>query len=100
MFDKDRYITRGIKENLHPLHYLELWNMIDAMEVEQKDYLQVFKVSSRPVKKGHLIEVDHVQESPPYRAIHRFYSAIPTGIVRVFVIDEGERSTMLLANEY
>lgn len=76
--------------------------MIDEMKTEQKDELQVFKVSSRLSREGQLIEVEHTQEVPPYRAVHRFYSSIPAKRAKlfVFVIDEGERSTMLLANEY
>ena len=98
MFQNDRYITRGIKEKINPLHYLQLWQMIEDMDVEQKDYLQIFVLRTKFGRKG-LQEVEHTQEEPPYRSIHRFYTATPVN-AKIFVLDDGNNSTMLLADEY
>ena len=64
------------------------------MEVEQ-DYLQVFDIHS---SKTETIII-HSQEQPNYRKKYVFpFPAYFTG--RIFVIDDGEASTMLLAEEY
>lgn len=99
LFSNDRYITKGIKEKINPLHYLLLWELIDEMSVEQKDYLQVFNIKVK-VGKRRLVEIEHMQENPEYRAVHKFYTDIPIDDVKVFVIDDGDHTTMLLPSEY
>lgn len=102
MFNNDnRYITRGIQEKINeknPLIFLMLWDLIDKMETEEKDYLQVFEL--RAVYGIDAIqEIEHVQEQPPYKKIHRYYTANPVE-AKIYVIDDGDHSTMLLAEEY
>ncbi len=46
MFKNARYATRGINAEIPLALQLILWKMIDEMEVAQKDYLQVFTLSS------------------------------------------------------
>ena len=90
MFENCRYETRGIAENLPFELRLLLWTLIDRMEVP-KDYLQVFEISSWAIQ--------HTQECPGYSRTYR--SPVPlTFTGKVFVIDDGTHSTMLLAEEY
>ena len=96
MFQNPRYITRGIADGLHPALYGTLWTFIDAMPTGiEKDYLQVFKITSE--ETGTV--VTHSQEVPPYSQSYRF--SVDFGFTgTVFAIDDGDHSTMLLAIEY
>lgn len=76
VFSNSRYITIGIKQTISPLHYLLLWELIDEMNVEQKDYLQAFNINAK-VGKRILVEIEYIQETPEYRSIHKFYTDIP-----------------------
>ena len=78
MFQNDIYITRGIKERLNSLHYLMLFKLIEEMEVEEKDRLQVFNIKATAGKRI-LVEVEHIQEVPEYRAVHKFYTDVNGG---------------------
>ena len=101
MFQNERYITRGIKENVSPYYYLFLWKLIDDMVNEEKDYLQVFRLRNRlSVLDGvSLIEVEHSQEDPSYKQIHKFFSYVPVVDTKVIAIDDGQNSIMFLSDE-
>lgn len=96
MFDKDRYLTRGISEEIPLEIHILLWSMIGETKIK-KDYLQVFQIE--PIKNN-LLKIEHRQEIPKYKKEH---VVINTGInskVKIFVIDDGEYSTMILSSEY
>lgn len=94
MFDNPRYLTRGVS-NYIPLELqIFMWQCIDNLKVE-KDYLQVFNLS---VVNG-IQKVEHKQEVPEYQNIYSVTVANPVD-AKIFVIDDGEHSTMLLAEEY
>ncbi len=95
MFDNERYITRGVGAEI-PLWLQNLmWLALDTMEVDQKDYLQVFTLSSDGGKQ----KIVHTQEEPPYE--HEYIINTDRGLtVKVFVIDDDDHTTMLLAEEY
>lgn len=96
MFDKDRYLTRGISEEIPLEIQILLWSMIGEIKIK-KDYLQVFEIE--PIKNS-LLKIDHRQEIPKYKKEH---VVVNTGInskVKIFVIDDGEYSTMMLSSEY
>ncbi len=42
MFNNQRYVTRGISNELPLMLQIILRGLIDSMEVVEKDYLQVF----------------------------------------------------------
>ena len=44
MFNNQRYVTRGITNTVPLVTQIILWDCIDSMKVERKDYLQVFKL--------------------------------------------------------
>lgn len=94
MFDNPRYLTRGVS-NYIPLELqIFMWQCIDNLKVE-KDYLQVFNLS---VVNG-IQKVEHKQEVPKYQNTYSVLVSNPVD-AKIFVIDDGEHSTMLLAEEY
>ncbi len=95
MFKNPRYTTKGINDNLPVMTQIFLWELIDSMKVDEKDYLQVFTLSVEDEQQRIL----HEQECPEYLAEHLFPSTNPiTG--KIFVIDDETHSTMLFAEEY
>ena len=95
MFKNLRYCTRGINETVPILTQIVLWHLIDSMEVEKKDYLQVFRLTTDS-KTQH---VTHTQEQPPYERTLEFRTDNPI-TAKIFVIDDETHTTMLLAEEY
>ncbi|MGL5639514.1 MAG: DUF960 family protein [Cetobacterium sp.] len=97
-FKSTKYITRGIQSKLPFEIQLLLWNMIDVMNVEKKDYLQVFKFKIID-KNNHVVQIEHSQEEPKYKNTIEIILNI-TDDTTVFCIDDISYSTMLLAEEY
>ncbi len=96
MFDKDRYLTRGVSKEIPLEIQILLWSMIGEIKIK-KDYLQVFEIE--PIKNS-LLKIEHRQEIPKYKKEH---VVVNTGInskVKICVIDDGEYSTMMLSSEY
>lgn len=72
-----------------------LWRLIEIMPVERKDYLQVFRLR----RTGTGQHITHTQEQPPYQ----YDLDVPCTDAmnaKIFVLDDGTHSTMLLADEY
>ncbi|MEI3015770.1 MAG: DUF960 domain-containing protein [Oscillospiraceae bacterium] len=95
MFNNQRYVTKGITSTVPLVTQIILWDCIDSMKIERKDYLQVFKL----VANGSNQQVTHTQEEPPYERIFTFPSDYPI-TAKIFVIDDETHTTMLLAEEY
>jgi len=99
MFENDRYITNGVKFNV-PLYLQNLiWFLIETMDVEIKDYLQVFELEEIIENQETKQKIIHIQELPEYRKEH-VISGSTTITTKLFVIDDGDHSTLLLAEEY
>ena len=96
MFDKAKYVTAGINRILEMETQMFLWKMILDLEGE-RDYLQVFELVRISENK---VKITHRQEEPDYENVIVANLAIPEGFIKVFVIDDGDYSTMLLASEY
>ena len=95
MFSNPRYSTRGISETVPILTQIILWDCIDSMKTERKDYLQVFKL----VANGANQQVTHSQEEHTYERTFTFPTDEPI-TTKIFVIDDETHTTMLLAEEY
>ena len=95
MFNNPRYCTRGISETVPILTQIILWDLIDSMEVEEKDYLQVFKLTTDSKTQ----RVTHTHEQPSYERTLEFRTDNPI-TAKIFVIDDETHTTMLLAEEY
>ena len=95
MFNNQKFLTRGIESEIPLWLVLLMCHMVLTMEIEEKDYLQVFKLTKTSVGQ-HII---HEQEQPPYS----YDLDVPCDDAvnaKVFVIDDLTHSTMLLAEEY
>ena len=92
-----RYLTCGINEQIPINIQLFCWQCYDAAKVTGKyDYLQVFELK---ILDEQTQQVEHRQEVPEYKQIYHLKSTTPID-QKIFIIDEGEYATMLLAEEY
>lgn len=102
MFKKDnRYVTRGVNEEVDIRLQLIMWSMIDKLKDEESvelDYLQVFKIR----KEGEKIVINQSQEVPEYSFTYEIEIEDIQIVdeIKVYVIDSGEYSTMLFPSEY
>lgn len=94
MFNNQRYITRGVIAEIPFELQIFMWECIDRMP-ETKDYLQVFTFES----VGILQKIVHTSEQPEY-CMNYFIPYSKPVTAKVYVIDDGDHSTMLLAEEY
>jgi len=90
-----RYVTRGINNAVPLLTQLFLWQCIDTLDCP-KDYLHVFKCSVYDRKQ----KIIHIQEQPEYTKEYLFNTDTPLFVGKIFSIDDGGHSTMLLSEEY
>lgn len=95
MFTSPRYATRGVTTTVPLVLQIILWDLIDSMEVVEKDYLQVFHLSA----ESGMQKITHSQEQPPYERQLEFRTDNPI-TAKIFVIDDETHTTMLLAEEY
>ena len=94
IFNNKHFITSGVKETIPPLLQIIMWELINQLPVD-KDYLQVFSLSAENGKQ----KIEHTQEVPEYSKEYVISTENPI-TEKVFVIDDGTHSTMLLSNEY
>ncbi len=93
MSDNLRYLTCGVDAAIPLEIQLFLWECVEKLP-EPKDYLQVFELKH----VGCLQSITHTSEEPEYRMEYLFPSDYPI-TEKVYVIDDGDHSTMLLASE-
>ena len=92
-----RYLTRGINDQIPIDIQLFCWQCYDtAKATGNYDYLQVFELK---ILDEQTQQVEHRQEVPEYKQIYHLKSTNPID-QKIFIIDEGEYATMLLAEEY
>ncbi len=96
MFDKQKYLTKGIQEKLSIPLQIALWRMIEKVDKEL-DYLQIFEIKQLPDMQ---VQILHRQEVPEYASELIVKGTIPGDKLKIYVIDDGEYSTMLLSEEY
>ena len=100
MFENPKYVTRGIGHEIPAELQLELWIMIENLKMNgtiKLDYLQVFRLSNMAGQQ----KIRHSQEEPEYHSeIVVAFSCPPVDNKKVFAIDDGAHSTMMLAEEY
>ena len=94
MFTNERYLTCGIDSTIPLALQLFMWECVERLP-EQRDYLQVFDL--KPV--GPIQSISHTSEEPEYHREYLIPSDAPV-TAKVFIIDDGDHSTMLLAEEY
>ena len=94
MFQNKRFLTRGVQAEIPVELQLFLWNCIDQLP-EERDYFQVFKLDVSNGKQ----HIHHFSEQPEYSQDYMIDIANPVN-QKVYVIDDIDHSTMLLAEEY
>ncbi|WDL99185.1 DUF960 family protein [Alicyclobacillus sp. ALC3] len=103
MFDPPRYATRGVMGTLPQDVQFTLWAMVDLLCLQsgvKPDYLQVFELSPFMDRASELNQaIRQSQEQPCYVATNLMRVSAPVA-VKVFIIDDGEHATMMLASEY
>ena len=92
---KPCYITRGIQTTIPPWLQTLLWYMRDSMEVPERDYLQIFRLSG----DGDRQRIEHAQEQPEYQHVVVIPDEQPVE-AKVYIIEDPDHVTMLLADEY
>lgn len=91
----NRFITRGVIATIPVAVQLYLWQLYDSIPREQRDWLQIFRITP---EENHL-KILHEQEVPEYRRAHRI-NGVPSFCGKVYIIDDDRHVTMLLADEY
>ena len=94
-FTGQRYLTRGVQTEIPFDLQMFMWYLINNLN-EPKDYLQVFRLS---VSDNGNQRIVHEQEKPEYRREYDIQVDTPIN-AKVYVIDDGDHCTMLLAEEY
>ena len=94
MFQNKRFLTRGVQAEIPMELQLFLWNCIDQLP-EERDYFQVFALKEIDGKQ----HIHHFSEQPEYSKEYQI-STEKLITAKVYVIDDTDYSTMLLAEEY
>ena len=100
-FNGKRYITRGINNTLPIDIQLILFQSIEVMrgKVEELDWLQVMTLDTIKKDGIKVLHITHEQEQPEGKL--EYYISVESTIkCKVFVVDDIEYVTMLLAEEY
>ena len=94
-FQNKRLVTIGVCTEITDILQEVMWIMVDQMD--EPDYLQVFELMG--TNDGVLIV--HSQKIPSYENTVKVSCVVELGFrQKVYVIDDGAHSTMLLAEEY
>ena len=99
MFKNNRFITAGVRDTIPVTTQMLLWMLVDTMKEATKDYLQVFRLSNAAGEQ----KIVHSQEEPDYKKEHIFaaeYIESAPVETKVYIIDDGDHTTMLLTEEY
>ena len=95
MFRNQRYLTRGVYSEIPIEIQLFMWECIDRLP-ENRDYFQVFEFENL----SSIQRITHFSEKPKYRMEYLLPTIANPVTTKVYVIDDGDHSTMLLAEEY
>lgn len=86
-------MTRGVQLDIPVILQIFMWDCIKV--VPEPDNLQIFRLSEVDGKQ----KIAHEQEVPEFK--REYLLAFPNPITaKVYVIDDGDHCTMLLAEEY
>ena len=94
MFDNNRYLTCGIDSKIPLDLQLFMWECVDQLPLK-RDYLQDFELQ----QVGTMQSITHRSEEPEYRKVYLLPSEKPI-TEKLYIIDDGDHCTMLLASEY
>lgn len=98
-----RYVTSGVADRIAPEVQAVLWRMIDNKRDagEELDYIQMFELSASKNNRGEEVQiVVQRQERPAFVDAEAVAGLSVLVTERVWVVDDGECSTMMLPEEY
>lgn len=95
MFTNERYLTREVADRVLIDIQLLMWNLVE--QIEEKDYLQVFELTP---KGNGVVEIIHKQEIPEVTSIYKIENNEIKNKMKLYIIDNGEYSTMMFSHEY
>lgn len=100
-FDSHRYITRGVADEIPIGIQMMLFESIEIMreKVSELDWLQVMKLEGITKDGISVLHILHEQEIPEGH-IEYYLPYEFEGKQTVFVVDDIDHVTMLLASEY
>lgn len=100
-FDGKRYVTKGVVAEIPHSTQFVLWACIDKLKEKLPlDYLQVFKLEKKKLDDMVIQHIIHSQEMPlPFTKEYNVMVDMPVN-AKVYIIDDVEYQTMLLAEEY
>jgi hypothetical protein len=95
---KQKYITAGVCDQISLPTQMVIWQLAASLPLEA-DYLQVFRLKPG-VKDSRIIQIiEQSQEQPEFQRTFSFYCEEPV-TAKLFLIDDGDYITLLLASEY
>ena len=101
-FDSQKYITSGVRERIPLEILLMMFGSIEFMQRKTEgelDYLQLFTLETVGEDGNYLLSIRHEQEVPEAKMDIVVPVADPIN-EKVYVIDDVDHVTMLLAEEY
>lgn len=97
MFKNKQYITHGVNAEIPLALQLFCWSLITKLRKEKRlDYMQIFQFSN----ENGLQIVEHIQEQPDYSHKYILRGVQSPLTVKLLAIDDGDHSTLMLADEY
>ena len=94
MFNNPRYLTAGVAATIPEFLQLFMWQCVDRPP-DERDYLQVFRLEPF----GKMQQIRHTAEQPEHQMLYMIPCDEPI-TEKIYVIDDDDHSTMLLAEEY
>lgn len=103
MFNNEAYMTKGFQSEIPAITQVIIFDCLEKsrQSLEEMDYLQIFELKKICSNGTVLQEILHKQEVPAFK--ETILLELPedqTINTKVYVIDDGDHHTFLLASEY
>ena len=95
MFTNERYLTKEVAERVPIGIQLLMWDFVEKLE--ERDYLQIFELTP---KDSEIVEIVHKQEIPEVTSIYKIKNNEIKNKMKLYMIDNGEYSTLMFSHEY
>jgi hypothetical protein len=101
VFDNPRYITKGFQNTIPIETQLILFYLLDSTKNAHKlDYLQVFDLTDKKLNHNRNLQKIILSQEQPKWSKTVYYPVKDIVTAKVFVIDDEDHHTFLLADEY
>lgn len=103
MFNNEAYMTKGFQSEIPAITQVIIFDCLEKSRhsLEVMDYLQIFELKKIRSDDTVLQEIIHKQEVPAFE--ETIVLKLPKDQIintKVYVIDDGDHHTFLLASEY